>query len=105
MNIPTSIDRTRGFQILGVLGGIFNFYSKVHRILCKQTVQDPDQKLHPGAADLGPYCLPMSHKRMLGLYELNDDKFIIHTSYQLHSQVKALQRKQRPRPGLFEHTG
>ena len=38
MNFPISIDRTSLFQILGVLSGTFHFYSKVHRIFCRQTV-------------------------------------------------------------------
>ena len=39
MNFPISIDRSSPFQILGVLGGIFHFYSNVHGIFCKQTVE------------------------------------------------------------------
>ena len=29
---------------------------------------DPDQTPHTAASDLGLHCLPMSHKRTLGLY-------------------------------------
>ena len=39
MNFPISISRMSLFQILGVLSGIFHFYSKVHRIFCRQTVE------------------------------------------------------------------
>ena len=38
MDFPISIDRTSLFQILGVLGGIFHFYSNSNRKLCEQTV-------------------------------------------------------------------
>ena len=33
---PISIGRTSLFQILGVLGGIFNFYSNSNRTFCEQ---------------------------------------------------------------------
>ena len=39
MNFPSSINRTNLFLILGVIGGIFHIYSKVHLIFCKQTVK------------------------------------------------------------------
>ena len=62
MNFPISIDRTSLLPILVVLSGIFDFYSKVHRIFCKQTMDTLiRRRLH---------CLPFSHKRTLGLYGL-----------------------------------
>ena len=39
MNFPFSVDRMSLFQMLGVLGGIFHFYLKVHRIFCKRTAE------------------------------------------------------------------
>ena len=61
MNFPFSTNRMSLFQILGVLGGIFHFYSKVHRIFCKQTLE----------ADLGLHCSPMSHKKDARLIWVN----------------------------------
>ena len=37
MNVPISVGRTSLFQILGVLGGIFPFYSNSNRTFCEQT--------------------------------------------------------------------
>ena len=34
MNFPISIDRASLFQILGVLGGIFHFYSNYNKTFC-----------------------------------------------------------------------
>ena len=39
MNFPISIERTSLFQILGVLGGIFHFYSNSNIRFCEQTVE------------------------------------------------------------------
>ena len=39
MDLPTIINWTNQFQILGVLGAIFHFYSNFDRIFCKQTVE------------------------------------------------------------------
>ena len=41
--------------------------------------------LHSAAADLGLHCLPMSHKRSLGLYGLNGG---INLIYQTEKKVK-----------------
>ena len=38
MNFPNSISRMSLFQILGVLGGIFHFYSNANETFCLQTV-------------------------------------------------------------------
>ena len=61
MNFPISISRTSLFQILGVLGGIFHFYSNLNRTFCKQTVVVSNQMPCSAASDLGLHCLPMSH--------------------------------------------
>ena len=39
MEFPISISRTSRFLILGVLGGIFHFYSNSYRTFCEQTVE------------------------------------------------------------------
>ena len=65
MNFPISIGRTSLSQILGVLGGIFQFHSSSNR-----TFSEPDQTPRSAASDLGLRCLSMSHKRTLGLYGL-----------------------------------
>ena len=64
MNFPTLISRTAPFPILGVLGGIFHFYSNFDRTFCKQTCSgDTDQTPHSAVSDLGLHCLPVSHKK------------------------------------------
>ena len=50
MEFPTVINWRSPFPILGLLGGIFHFYSNFKRNFCKRTVEN----LH---------CLPMSHKK------------------------------------------
>ena len=40
MNFPISIGRTSLFQIIGVLSGIYHFYSNFKRNFCKQTVEN-----------------------------------------------------------------
>ena len=62
MNLPPYISRMKLFQILGLLGSIFHFHSNIG---------DPDQTPSPATSDLGLHCLPMSHKRTLGLYGFN----------------------------------
>ena len=52
MNFPISIGKTNLFKILGVLCGIFHFYSNFKRNFCKQTVEN-----------LIFHCLPMAHKK------------------------------------------
>ena len=47
------------------------FCSNFNRTICKQTVET-DQTPHKVASDLGLHCLPMSNKKTLGLYELNE---------------------------------
>ena len=39
MEFPTLINLTSSFSCKWMLGGIFHFYLKVHRIFCKQTVE------------------------------------------------------------------
>ena len=68
MNFPISIDRTSLFQILGVLSGITHFYSKVHRVLCRQSVETQIRRRILRHLIWGLHCLRMSHKM--------DDRFI-----------------------------
>ena len=67
MDFPALISRTSQFPILGVLGGIFHCYSNFNRTFCKQTVETliRPHRMTPysAASDLGPQCLPMSHKK------------------------------------------
>ena len=51
------------FPFLGVLDGIFHFYSKFKRKLLFVNSGEPDQTLHFAASDLVLHCLPMSHKK------------------------------------------
>ena len=54
---------------LGLLGGIFHFYSYYKRNLFANS-GEPDQTPHFAASDLVLHGLPISNKRMLGLYGL-----------------------------------
>ena len=60
MNFPISIGRTSLFQILGVLGSIFHFYSNSNRTFCEKTMETLIRRrvLH---------CLPISHEKNGGL--------------------------------------
>ena len=58
MDFPISLNWMSSFLVLGLLGGIFQFYSKFNRTFCKQTVET-----HNVASDLGLHCLSLSHKK------------------------------------------
>ena len=64
INSPISIGRTSLFQILGVLGGIFHFYSISNKIFCEQTV---GTLIWVCAVSLCPT------RRTLGLYGLKEE--------------------------------
>ena len=66
MNFPISIGRTSLFQILGVLGGTFHFYSNFNRTFCEQTVETLIRR-----RVLGLHCLPVSHKKDTRLIWVN----------------------------------
>ena len=51
MDFPILINWTSPFPFLGLLGGIFHFYSNFKRNFCL------------AASDLVLHCLPMSHKK------------------------------------------
>ena len=57
MNFPICIGRTSLFHILGVLSGIFNFYSNSNIAFGEKNVETLN-----AASGLGLRCLPMSHK-------------------------------------------
>ena len=77
MNFPISIDSTSLFQILGIVGGVFPFYSKVYRIFCKQTRRaDLAQPPQNAAPDQGLHCWPMSHKKDARLIWVKNRNFI-----------------------------
>ena len=63
MYFPILINWLSPFPILELFGGIFLFYSNV-----KANRGEPDQMPHIAASDMALHCLPMSHKRTLGLY-------------------------------------
>ena len=69
MKFHIFIGRTCLFQILGVLGGIFHFYSNLKRNFCKQTAENLMRR-SVLASDLVLHCLPMPHKRTSCLYGL-----------------------------------
>ena len=52
------------FPILGLLGGIFHFYSNFKRnLIMLANSREPDQTPHFAVFDLVLHCLPMSHKK------------------------------------------
>ena len=55
------INWTSPFQILGLLGGIFHFYTNFTRNFCKQTVENLIRRFVESGLVL--QCLPMSHKK------------------------------------------
>ena len=76
MNFPISISRTSLSPILGVLVGIFHFYSNSYRTLCEQTVETLIR--HPIMRHLiwvCPVCLCPT-KRTLGLYGLHKESYV-----------------------------
>ena len=72
MNFPITIGRTSLFQILGVLGDIFHFYSNFKRNFCKQTVENLIRRCV--LRRLVWFCTVCQcpTKRTLGLYGLID---------------------------------
>ena len=69
------ISWTGSFLILGLLSGIFHFYSRFKRHLCKQTVKTL----------IVLHCLPMSHKKddMLICVKSVDFRQVVRLSLQL----------------------
>ena len=61
MNFPIYIGRTRLFQTLGVLGGIFEFKFQKNSLWANSG--DTDQTPRFAASDLGLWCFPLSHKK------------------------------------------
>ena len=59
MDFPISTNWMKLFPVLGLLGGIFHFYSNFKRNFCLQTVEN-----------LVLHCLPFPTKRTIGLYGL-----------------------------------
>ena len=51
------------FPILGLLGGIFHFYSNLKSSICKRIRGEPDQTLRFAASGLVLHSLSMSHKK------------------------------------------
>ena len=63
MNFSISIGRTGLFQILGVLGGIFNFYSNSNRTFCEKTVKTLIRRRILRRLIWVCAVFPMSHKK------------------------------------------
>ena len=63
MYFPILINWTSPFPILGLLGGIFHFYSNFKRNFLIANSGEPDQTPRFAASDLVLHCLP------LGLHE------------------------------------
>ena len=71
MNFPISIGRTILFQILGLLGGIFQFYSNSDSTFSEQTVETLiRRRVLRRLIWVSAICLCPT-KRTLGLYGLN----------------------------------
>ena len=70
MYLPTIINRTSSFQILGSLGGIFSFLFNLTKKLVLANIGEPDQTLLIVASDLVVLCLLSPTKRTLGFYGL-----------------------------------
>ena len=70
MDSPIFIRRTSPFLIVGLLGGIFHFYSNFQRDFCKQTVENLIRcRILRCLIRFCTVCLCPT-KRMLGLYRL-----------------------------------
>ena len=70
MDLPSLINRTSTFSILGALGGIYRFCSNSDRTFCKQTVENLIRRHNLWR--LVWVCTVCLHptKRMLGLYNM-----------------------------------
>ena len=69
MHFPILINWTSPFPILGLLGGIFHFYSNFERDFCKQTMENLIR--HCKMSDLVLHSLLMSHKKDARLIWVN----------------------------------
>ena len=66
MEVPIFINWTSPFPILGLLGGIFHFYSNFNRTFCKQTVETLIRHCYTASDQFCTVCrCPI--KRTLGL--------------------------------------
>ena len=69
MGWSTLFSRKSPFPILGLFGSVFFlFFFKFYLITLQANSEDPDQTPHDAVSDLGLHCLPMSHKRLIGVY-------------------------------------
>ena len=65
---PPLLEALAHFQTgIGVLYGIFIYFKILIDILWTSS-ENPDQTLHYAVSDLALHWMPMSYKRMLGLY-------------------------------------
>ena len=68
MYSPILNNWTNPFPIVGLLGGIFHFYSSFNRNFLFASSEEPDQTPHLTVSGLVLDCFPMSTKKTLGLY-------------------------------------
>ena len=61
MHFPHPYVLVESIYILGVLGGIFHFYS--NKKLLQANSGEPDQTPCSAASDLVLHCLPISHRK------------------------------------------
>ena len=83
---PILNNGTSPFPILGLLDGIFHFYSNLKRNFCKQTVESLI-RLRFVASDLVLHCLPMSYKkdaRLIWVKHMRQEPFLINCSASFH---------------------
>ena len=91
MHFPILINWTSSFPIIGLLGGILNFYSNFKRNFCEQTVENLIRC--PVLWRLMWFCTVCRcpTKRTLGLNGLS--LFILDTGKQVHWQIVKTQMK------------
>ena len=80
MEFLNLVSRTSLFPNLGVLGGIFIFFSNFKRTNCKQTVRYP-------LSDLGLHCLSMPHKENARLIWVKEIKYFVLTRVTLENSI------------------
>ena len=83
MEFPTDIRWTSPFPILGLLGCIFHFYSKLNRNFCLQTMEDLIRRLVLRRLIWFCTVCPCPTKRTLGLSGLMFNRVSVRTWLEL----------------------
>ena len=87
------INWTSPFPILGLLGGIFHFYSNFNKILCKQTVKTLIRRHILCLIWVCTVCICPT-KRTLGLYGLiKSDKLEDKLTFKMREDISETQSK------------